>query len=579
MTELLSIWSFIAATLAFFWSRRALERLDRQAVEIRRLRDGVPGAAKTPVAAEAPVAPPPKPRGLPKRPAAAPMRAAPPPPRPEGPPSAPPFDWPISWEDFTAARMFSWAGGLALFLGAAFFVKYSIERELLTPLMRVLLGALTGFAAVAAGVLLERRGERKVVVTAHTLCAAGVGILYADAFAAHASFGLMTLATAAVLMGATTTGAFLLSVRMNSRTIAVLALLSGFLTPPLLWWGQERTLLLFAYTAVLVAGGLSTAVWKRWGFLAVLAAVGTAATQWGWAIGHFDPASRWAATAVFAFFPVLFAAAREWGVLSGASDEPFDAATGIPPLSALVFAGCAVHSAAGTASPGLFLGLAVGAGALTALLALRSEAFVGLHAAAGALSTLILASWMVSRMNGETLWIGLVVTGAFALLHAAFSWLLAALRPDAKPPAFAAVAALAPLALVAIAVFRGWGESSGLWFAVLLADAAAIAAAAALGASWLFTASMLATMALFDCASARWRRRPEWGTCLRRSASFRSGSSPWPRGCATGIVPKKSCRCRRCRPWSRTRCWRSRRCGFRARRRTRSFYSARASGF
>jgi uncharacterized membrane protein len=38
------------------------------------------------------------------------------------PPSRPPRA-PINWEQFMGAKMFAWIGGLALFLGVAFFVK------------------------------------------------------------------------------------------------------------------------------------------------------------------------------------------------------------------------------------------------------------------------------------------------------------------------------------------------------------------------------------------------------------------------------------------------------------------------
>src|SRR5439155_19724423 len=35
----------------------------------------------------------------------------------------------IDWEQFMGAKLFAWIGGLALFLGVAFFVKYSFEHN------------------------------------------------------------------------------------------------------------------------------------------------------------------------------------------------------------------------------------------------------------------------------------------------------------------------------------------------------------------------------------------------------------------------------------------------------------------
>lgn len=42
------------------------------------------------------------------------------------------------------AKLFAWLGGLALFLGVAYFVKYSFEHDLIPNEVRVALGFLTG---------------------------------------------------------------------------------------------------------------------------------------------------------------------------------------------------------------------------------------------------------------------------------------------------------------------------------------------------------------------------------------------------------------------------------------------------
>src|SRR5206468_12737860 len=49
----------------------------------------------------------------------------------------------MDWEQFMGAKMFAWIGGFALFLGVAFFVKYSFEHNLSSPDFRLRLGFLT----------------------------------------------------------------------------------------------------------------------------------------------------------------------------------------------------------------------------------------------------------------------------------------------------------------------------------------------------------------------------------------------------------------------------------------------------
>ena len=60
----------------------------------------------------------------------------------------------IDWEQFMGAKMFAWIGGFALFLGVAFFVKYSFEHNLISPELRVAIGFLAGIALVIGGAAL-----------------------------------------------------------------------------------------------------------------------------------------------------------------------------------------------------------------------------------------------------------------------------------------------------------------------------------------------------------------------------------------------------------------------------------------
>src|SRR5881227_4146854 len=73
---------------------------------------------------------------------------------------------PIDWEQFMGAKLFAWIGGLALFLGVAFFVKYSFEHNLIPPELRVAIGFVIGVSLLIGGVLMKRKEN---AVTAQTL--------------------------------------------------------------------------------------------------------------------------------------------------------------------------------------------------------------------------------------------------------------------------------------------------------------------------------------------------------------------------------------------------------------------------
>ncbi|MBA3272658.1 MAG: DUF2339 domain-containing protein, partial [Chthoniobacterales bacterium] len=198
--------------------------------------------AASPIIIGEPPAPAPPPAFAPAPAVDAPPLAQRPPAASPRPPVKPPPPRTIDWEAFFGVKLFAWLGGFVLFLGVVFLVKYSFENNVITPAMRVVLGAAIGLALIAAGWVTGRRNYR---IPGQSLCATGVLVLYADIFGAHAFYGLISLTTAFLLMSAVTCAAFLLAVQMEAQVVVVLGLVGGFLTPPLLTSGEQNPLLLF----------------------------------------------------------------------------------------------------------------------------------------------------------------------------------------------------------------------------------------------------------------------------------------------------------------------------------------------
>ena len=226
----------------------------------------IPAMTPAPVVSKATPEPPPIPQELLK---------------PSAPQIARPTKPPIDWEQFMGAKLFAWIGGLALFLGIAFFVKYSFEHNLIPPELRIAIGFVVGAGLVVGGLLLKRKEN---AVTAQTLCATGILVLYAVTFACRAyyHFAFFGLIPTFLLMTLITAVAFLLSVRLNAIIVAVLGIAGGFLTPILLSTNQDNPLGLFGYIALLDIGLLALAQRQRWNALPILGAIGTALMQFAW---------------------------------------------------------------------------------------------------------------------------------------------------------------------------------------------------------------------------------------------------------------------------------------------------------
>src|SRR5438128_1604153 len=250
---------------------------------------------------------------------------------------------PIDWEQFMGAKLFAWIGGLALFLGVAFFVKYSFEHNLIPPELRVAIGFVVGLSLLVGGVLLKREEN---AVTAQTLCATGILVLYTVTFACRSyyHFAFFGLIPTLLLMTLITAVAFLLAVRLSAIVVAILGLAGGFLTPVLLSTGQDHPLGLFVYIALLDVGLLAVAQRQRWNALPILGAAGTALMQIGWIETFFVPEKYFAGNkvlvvmAVFAGFQALFLAAVAWAKRTGKMNRELSS-------SALGLAAVAVFSA------------------------------------------------------------------------------------------------------------------------------------------------------------------------------------------------------------------------------------------
>ena len=181
-------------------------------------------------------------------------------------------------------KLFAWIGGFVFFLGVVFLVKYSFENNLITPRMRIVIGALIGLALIAAGWKATRKNYR---VPGQSLCATGILVLYADIFAAEAFYKLISLTPAFAIMSCVTIAAFFLAVALNAQVVVILGLLGGFLTPILLSTGQDNPLGLFGYIALLNIGVAAVVLRKRWDHLLLLAAVGTVFMELLWVDSFF----------------------------------------------------------------------------------------------------------------------------------------------------------------------------------------------------------------------------------------------------------------------------------------------------
>jgi uncharacterized membrane protein len=431
-----------------------------------------PRPAPAPVHASPPALPP----SLPK-PAAAvapplPELAAPASREPEvETPPVPGFLASVNWENFLGIKLFAWVGGFVLFLAVAFFLKYSFENNLISPPVRIAIGYVLGAGLMVGSLLLPRE---KYAISVQSLCASAVLVLYGSTFAAHAFYKLIPAAPTFGVMILVTAVAFLLSMRLDAQAVAILGLLGGFATPPLLATGADNPLGLFGYVALLDAGLAAVAVRKRWGHLLLMAAVATAAMQVGWTSKFFEVAKFPTALAIYGGFPFFFLLAhlaeRRWSSISG---KPWGlAAAGLLPLVAFAFVLYLLarpYPALAARTLPLFGFLFTVDLVLLALawLDARAEA---LQYVGGLAVFVLLAIWNLAFLKDPLLNAALAASFVFAALHSVFPLALRRARPSSRAGPWAQAFPPLALLLILLPVLKLHALSPLVWVVILLVN-------------------------------------------------------------------------------------------------------------
>ncbi|HEV8391292.1 MAG TPA: DUF2339 domain-containing protein, partial [Dongiaceae bacterium] len=175
----------------------------------------------------------------------------------------------VDFEFRLGGRIYGWLGGIALLLAGVFLVKYSLEQQLLSPTVRIVMGALFGIGLLGAGHWMGRRSNN----LGQALSAAGVGDLYAVLFASVALYDLLPSSVAFTLLAALTGFAIWLSLRQG-QFVALVGLAGGFLTPAIVTSAEPNPAILFAYLFLIHLGTQFLLQRRGWWHQAALGAGG-----------------------------------------------------------------------------------------------------------------------------------------------------------------------------------------------------------------------------------------------------------------------------------------------------------------
>lgn len=165
-----------------------------------------------------------------------------------------------NWERFIGENLFSKIGIVIIIIGVFIGVKYSIQHNLISPAMRLVLGYLMGIGLFVTGAMLKKKYESFSAI----LVSGAMTIFYFVTFIAYAVFGYFPQSLAFVLMFLFTAFTVLASLSYNQVVIAIIGLVGGYAVPFLLSNNSGQVEILFAYTAIINIGVLILSFYKQW---------------------------------------------------------------------------------------------------------------------------------------------------------------------------------------------------------------------------------------------------------------------------------------------------------------------------
>ncbi len=164
------------------------------------------------------------------------------------------------FEKFVGENLISKIGILILVLGVAIGAKLAIDKGLINPLTRIILGYLVGVGLMGFAINLKAKYESFSAV----LLSGSIAILYFITYAAYTYYNLIPQSITFALMVIFTGFTVIAAIKYNKQVIAHIGLVGAYAIPFLLSNGTGNVVVLFSYMAIINIGILVLAFIRYW---------------------------------------------------------------------------------------------------------------------------------------------------------------------------------------------------------------------------------------------------------------------------------------------------------------------------
>lgn len=207
-------------------------------------------------------------------------------------------------EKFIGENLISKIGIVILIIGVAIGAKYAIDKNIITPFARIVLGYIFGFGLLGLAVRLKE----KYLNFSAVLLSGAMAILYFITFFGYSLYALYSQTTAFVLMAFFTVFTVVAALNYNRQIIAHLGLVGAYAVPFLLSDNSGKYAFFFTYIAIINTGILAISLKKYWKPLFYTSFVFTWAIFYAWYLSSYRADAHFALAWTFLslFFLIFY---------------------------------------------------------------------------------------------------------------------------------------------------------------------------------------------------------------------------------------------------------------------------------
>lgn len=208
----------------------------------------------------------------------------------------------ITLENFIGLKIIHLVGIVVLLIGISIGVKYAIDKNLITPLARILLAYSAGIALFVLSLMLRKSYEGFSAI----LFSGAMASAYFTTYGAFTYYSLIPQILAFIIMALLVVFTAIKSLAYNKQEVAVAGMVGAYAIPLLISSNHENYVLLFSYILVMNAGILFISFKRSWKILNLLALIITWFFFNGWLLFKYTGADKLYALVFMLVYYVLF---------------------------------------------------------------------------------------------------------------------------------------------------------------------------------------------------------------------------------------------------------------------------------